>query len=79
MTVKTILLLSAKIIIITAESDLAKIFNNYFVNVASKLKEPILNSEFEHLNMFVESKVPNNTEFEIPLTNSIWICKYVFK
>ena len=31
---------------ITNESDLAELFNNYFVNVASKLKEPIINSEF---------------------------------
>ena len=56
--------------IITAESDLAKLFNNYFVNVASKLQEPIINSEFEYLNTFVESKVPNDVEFKIPLTNA---------
>ena len=29
---------------ITNESDLAELFNNYFVNVASKLKEPVINS-----------------------------------
>ena len=54
---------------ITNETDLTKHFNNYFVNVASKLKEPIINSEFEHLNTFVQSKVPSNVEFKIPLTN----------
>ena len=48
---------------------MADIFNNYFVNIASKLKEPIVDSEFEELNMFVQSKVPNNVEFDIPFTN----------
>ena len=55
--------------LITKESELADIFNNYFVNIASKLKEPIVDSEFEELNMFVQSKVPNNVEFDIPFTN----------
>ena len=54
---------------LTNEKDLTQHFNNYFVNVASKLKEPIVNSEFEHLNTFVQSKVPSNVEFKIPLTN----------
>ena len=51
---------------ITNEFDLAELYNNYFVNVASrKLKESIVNSEFEHLNTFVQSKVPNDVEFKI--------------
>ena len=43
---------------------LAEHFNNYFVNVASNLKEPIVNSEFERLNTFVQSKVPNDVELK---------------
>ena len=54
---------------LTNEKDLTQHFNNYFVNVASKLKEPNVNAEFEHLNTFVQSKVPSNVEFKIPLTN----------
>ena len=54
---------------LTNEKDLTQHFNNYFENVASKLKEPIVNSEFEHLKTFVQSKVPSNVEFKIPLTN----------
>ena len=54
---------------ITNDSDLAENFNNYFVNVVSNLKEPIVNSEFERLNTFVQSKVPNDVEFKIPLIN----------
>ena len=37
--------------------------------MASNLKEPIVNSEFERLNTFVQSKVPNDVEFKIPLIN----------
>ena len=43
------------------------------MNVASKLQEPIINSEFEYLNTFVESKVPNDVEFKIPLTNAAFV------
>ena len=51
---------------ITNDSDLAELYNNYFVNVASrKLKEPIVNSEFERLNTNVQSKEPNDVEFKI--------------
>ena len=59
------------------ETDLTHHFNNYFVNVASKLKEPIINSEFEHLNTFVQSKVPSNVEFKIPLTNVGFVRKFL--
>ena len=54
---------------ITNETDLTQHFNNYFVNVASKLKEPNINSEFEHRNTFVQSKVPSKVKFKILLTN----------
>ena len=37
--------------LITNESDLTEMFNNYFVNVASKLKEPIVNSEFDNVSV----------------------------
>ena len=65
--------------IITAETDLAKLFNNYFMNVASKLQEPIMNSEFEYLNTFVESKVPNDVEFKIPLTNAAFVLIHFYQ
>ena len=46
--------------VITNESEVAEVFNNYFTNIASKLKEPIINSDFELLNSFIGSKVPSN-------------------
>ena len=33
--------------IITNESDLSEIFNNHFINIASKLEEPIVETDFE--------------------------------
>ena len=35
---------------ITRETDLAELFNDYFVNVASNLKEPVTLSDNELLN-----------------------------
>ena len=32
--------------VITNESEVAEVFNNYFTYIASKLKEPIINSDF---------------------------------
>ena len=55
--------------VITNESEVAEVLNNYFTNIASKLKEPIINSDFESLNGFIGSKVPSNTDFQILYTN----------
>ena len=60
------------------QSDLAEHFNNYFVNVESKLKESIINSDFERLNNFVLSKLPSDIEFKILLTN-IGFVRFVIK
>ena len=40
------------------ESELTELFNSYFVNVATNLKEAIIPSDFETLITFVTSKVP---------------------
>ena len=36
---------------------MTEVFNSYFVNVASNLKEPIVPSNFEVLNEYVNSKI----------------------
>ena len=46
---------------------LTEIFNSYFVNVASNLKEPSIPTDFEIINNYVQSKVPTKTEFQISL------------
>ena len=62
---------------ITNESYLTQQFNEYFVNIASKLKEPILLSDNEIVNSYVQSKVPLNTEFSIPMTNIIFVRQFL--
>ena len=58
---------------ITNETDLAELFNDYFVNVASNLKEPVTLSDNELLNNFVQSQVPTTTKFNIPLTTLTFV------
>ena len=62
---------------ITSETDLAELFNDYFVNVASNLKEPVTLSDSELLNNFVQSKVPTTTKFNIPLTTLTFVRNFL--
>ena len=63
--------------IISDDQDIANIFNDYFVNIPSKLKEPIQPSEFKLLHNFVDSKVNDNTNFTIPFVNSSFVSNYL--
>ena len=58
---------------------MAGIFNNFFINIASKLKEPTLKADFEVLKTFVADKVPNDIELKIPLTNHAFIRQFLSK
>ena len=62
--------------VITNESDVAEVCNDYFTNIqASKFKEQVKSSDTETLNNFIGSKVPSNTEIQIPFTNQTFIRK----
>lgn len=63
--------------LVTNESDLAEMFNEYFTNIASSLKEPLLTSDNELLNNYVQTKVPSSSEFSIPLTNITFVQKFL--
>ena len=52
---------------ITYYFEMANEFNNFFVNIASHLKGPILDSDFTKVKQFVNRTVPDNTYFNIPL------------
>ena len=56
-----------------------KFSTTFFINIASKLKEPTLKADFEILKNFVGDKVPNDIEFNIPLTNHAFIRKIFIK
>lgn len=45
--------------------EIANAFNNFFVNVAAKIKEPLVNSNHEKLKNFCNSRLPENTKFSI--------------
>ena len=63
---------------ISDDLDIAHVFNEYFVNIQSKLKEPIQPSDFELLHNFVVSKFNDSTTFTIPFINRLFMSNYLF-
>ena len=63
--------------LITNEKDVADIFNDFFINVPSKLKEPLIQPSFEPLKNCVNSKIPSDTSFNISLTNVSFVATYL--
>ena len=63
----------------TDESVLAETFNDYFVNIASKLKEPITQPDFTKLTEFVNSKIPENVKFELPDIDENFVLSFMSK
>ena len=43
--------------LVTNQIDLTEIFNDYFVNIASKLKESPIQTDFAKLNNYLSAKV----------------------
>ena len=52
--------------LITDTKEIADTFNDYFVNIASKLKEPIEDCDFTKLKEHIDTKIPSNLSFELP-------------
>ena len=52
-------------------------FNNFFVSVASKLKEPVEKCNFEKLKDFCNSKVPDGVQFNIPEVTRDKVLKFL--
>ena len=50
--------------------DMANTFNDFFVNVAENIKEPIDPSNHEKLKDFCKEKIPENVFFDLPLTST---------
>ena len=62
---------------ITDNKDIANEFNNFFVNIATKLSAPIPESDFNHIKDHVDNKVPKHTYFQIPLITEDKTRKYL--
>ena len=58
-------------------SEIADNFNDFFVNVAAKLKEPISSTNHEKLKEFCQSKISEEIKFEIPVINKEKVLKYL--
>ena len=56
---------------------IASEFNKFFVSVASNLKEPVINSDFNKLKDFCNSKVPKDVHFDIPAISRDKVLKYL--
>ena len=52
--------------IISDDSVLVEIFNDYFTNIAVKLKELLGQADFTKLRDLINSKIPEDISFELP-------------
>ena len=59
--------------IISDEFDLEKRFNDYFINIAANLKEPIVESNFDDIQEHIGQKIPDNVIFELPEIDEIFV------
>jgi hypothetical protein len=56
---------------------MANAFNNFFVTIAEKLKDPVIVSDFKYIIDYVNTKVPPENYFSIPLISEREVCKYL--
>ena len=58
-------------------TEIANIFNDFFVNVASRIKEPVTGSNHDKLKEFCQSKLPENAKFSISTIDKHKVLKYL--
>ena len=58
-------------------SEISTEFNKFFVSVASKIKEPVVPSNFDRLRTFCNEKLTENTSFSIPTLGHEKVEKYL--
>ena len=58
-------------------TEIANAFNDFFINVASKIKEPAEPSNHDKLEDFCKSKISDNTTFVIPNVEKDKVLKYL--
>ena len=63
--------------VIEDPTEIANAFNNFFVNVASRIKEPVTNSNHDKLKDFCRDRLPENTKFSIPNIEKQTIIAYL--
>ena len=58
-------------------AEIADTFNDFFVNIASKIKEPVSHSNHDKLKDFCQDRLPEGTRFEIPCIDMVNVRKYL--
>ena len=58
-------------------TGIANEFNDFFVNVASKLKEPVTNTDHTKLKEFCQTKLPKDAKFIIPSIQKEKVLKFL--
>ena len=58
-------------------TGIANEFNDFFVNVASKLKEPVTNTDHTKLKEFCQTKLPEDAKFIIPSIQKEKVLKFL--
>ena len=58
-------------------TEIANEFNEFFVNVATKLKEPVPNTNHDKLKEFCQSKLPSDMKFKIPQIQKEKVLKFL--
>ena len=62
---------------INDSSEIANEFNKFFVSIASKIKEPVTNSNFNKLEAFCNSRIPDDIHFTIPEISREKVSKFL--
>ena len=63
--------------LITDTKEIADTFNDYFVNIASKLKEPVEDCDFTQLKEHIDTKIPSNVSFKLPYITESFVFKFL--
>ena len=59
-------------------TEIANEFNEFFVNIVTKLKEPVTNTNHDKLKEYCQSKLPTDMKFTIPQIQTGKVFKFLF-
>ena len=63
--------------LVSDDTELAGVFNDYFINIAANLKEPIENTDLSKLKSYISSKVSDNFQFELPNIDENFVLNFL--
>ena len=60
-------------------AEIANAFNDFFINIADNIKEPIEPSNHEKLQDYCKERIPENVVFDLPMLTEDKVLKYLKK